>query len=94
MDRKTTGILATVAAVLLCGCPGIFVCLFGALSAAGIGTWSTQLNSLDSSGSVPTWLGVAFLCLGLLLIAVPMVVAFLVLPKKPEALAEEVPPPA
>ena len=94
MDRKTTGILATLAAVLLCGCPGIFICLFGALSAAGIGTWGTQLNSLGSSGSVPTWFGVGFVCLGLLLIAVPMVVAFLMLRKKPEAIADEVPPPA
>lgn len=94
MDRKTTGILATVAAVLLCGCPGIFICLFGALSAAGIGTWTTELGSLGSSGSVPTWVGVASLCLGLLLVAVPVIVAFVMLRRKPEPTAEEVPPPA
>ena len=26
MDKKTTGMIATIAAVVLCGCPGLFMC--------------------------------------------------------------------
>ncbi len=36
MDTKTKGIVATIAAVVLCGCPGLFMCLFGALTAGGV----------------------------------------------------------
>jgi len=42
MNNKTTGIVATVATVILCGCPGIFLCLFGALTVAGQGTFNDQ----------------------------------------------------
>ncbi len=40
MNNKNTGIIATVAAALLCGCPGLFLCLFGAITAAGQGTFN------------------------------------------------------
>ena len=30
MDNKNTGMIATIAAVVLCGCPGLFMCFFGA----------------------------------------------------------------
>ncbi len=33
MDKKTGGIIATIVAVLLCGCPGLCFCLFGAVTA-------------------------------------------------------------
>ena len=32
MDDKTKGIVATIAAIVLCGCPGLFMCFFGATS--------------------------------------------------------------
>ena len=35
MDTKTRGIVATIVAVVLCGCPGLFMCFFGAISALG-----------------------------------------------------------
>ncbi|MBW7919925.1 MAG: hypothetical protein H3C52_11565 [Anaerolineales bacterium] len=75
--NRNTGIIATVAAVLLCGCPGIFICLFGALTAAGQGTFNDQNLS-------PT-VGFVLLCLSLVFIAIPVVVGVVTLRKKPEA---------
>jgi len=76
MDSKTKGIVATVAAVLLCGCPGLFICLFGALTASGNGTFNDQSLS-------PT-VGFVLLCLSLIFIAIPIVVGVMTLRKKPE----------
>jgi hypothetical protein len=87
MDKKTTGIIATIASTLLCGCPGIFLCLFGALTAAGQGTFNDA--SLDPS------VGYVLLCLSLIFIAIPIAVGFFTLRKKPEVPASNEPiPPA
>ena len=74
MNNKNTGIIATIAAVVLCGCPGLFLCLFGALTAAGQGTFN------DASLS-PT-VGFALLCFSLILILIPVGVGFFTLRKK------------
>ncbi len=77
MDQKTKAILATVASVLLCGCPGLFLCLFGALTAAGQGTFNDQSLS-------PT-VGFVLVCLSLIFIVIPVGVGFFMFRKKPEA---------
>lgn len=82
MNNKNTGIIATVAAVVLCGCPGLFICLFGALTAAGRGTF----NDANLSPSV----GFVLLCLSLIFILIPVAVGFFTLRKKPEAAASDV----
>ena len=84
MNNKNTGIIATIAAVVLCGCPGLFLCLFGALTAAGQGTFNDQSLS-------PT-VGVALLCVALIFILVPVGVGFFTLRKKPETTPVEIPP--
>lgn len=76
MNNKNTGIIATIAAVVLCGCPGLFLCLFGALTAAGRGTFNTSSLS-------PT-IGFVLLCLSLILILIPVGVGFFMLRKKNE----------
>ena len=83
MNKKNQGIIATVAAVVLCGCPGLFMCLFGAITAAG------QVTFNDASLS-PT-VGFVLMCLALIFILIPVGVGFFTLRKKPEV-AEEVPP--
>jgi hypothetical protein len=83
MNNKNTGIIATVAAVLLCGCPGLFLCLFGALTAAGQGTF----NDASLSPSV----GFALVCFALILILIPVGVGFFTLRKKPET-PQDLPP--
>lgn len=77
MNNKNTGIIATVAAVILCGCPGLFMCLFGALTAAGKGTFN--------SSSMPPAVGLVLICVALIFILIPVGVGFFTLRKKPEA---------
>jgi integral membrane sensor domain MASE1 len=75
MTNRNTGIIATIATLVLCGCPGLFLCLFGALTAAGQGTFNNQSLS-------PT-VGFALVCLALLLILIPAAVGFFTLRRKP-----------
>ena len=84
MNNKNTGIIATIAAVLLCGCPGLFLCLFGALTAAGQGNFNNS--------SLPPTVGFVLLCLSLILVLIPVGVGFFTLRKKPEVTKEEIPP--
>jgi hypothetical protein len=83
MDSKTKGIIATVASVVLCGCPGLFLCLFGAVTATGNGTFNDQYLS-------PT-IGFVLVCLSLVFLVIPVAVGFFTLRKKPETV-EEIPP--
>ncbi len=85
MDKRTTGIIATIAAVVLCGCPGIFLCIFGVIGATGTMPYSATLNDVTSTGTMPASYGFAMLCLSLIFIAIPIVVGFLTLRNKPAA---------
>jgi len=75
MDKKTIGIIATIATVILCACPGIFLCIFGAASAAGEGTWDVG----SETGAIPPAAGIAILCVGLIFIVLPVIVGFFTL---------------
>ena len=91
MDTKTKGIVATVAAVLLCGCPGLFLCIFGAATAFGGGTYSLG----SGSGNIPPTMGYVFLCLSIIMVIIPVVVGFFMLRKTPETSTNNEPlPPA
>ncbi len=94
MNNKNTGIIATVAAVLLCGCPGLFMCIFGAVTATGNMPYNTEVNGVSNSGTMPAGAGIAMLCFSLILIIIPIAVGFFMLRKKPEAVAsnETLPP--
>ena len=74
MDTKTKGIVATIASVILCGCPGLFICLFGALTASGRGTFNDQ--------GLPSTVGFVLICLSLIFIVIPIVVGFFMLRPK------------
>ncbi|HEX9617442.1 MAG TPA: hypothetical protein VGA03_08485 [Anaerolineales bacterium] len=94
MDRKTTGILLTGGSALLCGCPGLFLCLFGGLSAAGAGTYDLGTDV----GQISSGAGIALLCLGILLTLIPLGVGYFSLRNRPAAVAstapdEPLPPP-
>ena len=93
MDKKTQGIVATVAAVLLCGCPGLFLCVFGAFTATGNMPFSTELNGVTNSGTMPPTAGYVLLCLALLLLVIPIVVGFFMLRRKPTPIATDQPLP-
>ena len=91
MNNKNTGIIATIATVVLCGCPGLFLCIFGAVTATGNMPFSTDVNGISNSGTLPSTFGYVMLCLSLILILIPVGTGFFMLRKKPAA-AEEVPP--
>lgn len=84
MDNKTKGIIATVAAVLLCGCPGLFLCFFGATTAMAGMTPGADIDVFGSSDpAAATTMGFVFLCLSIILILIPVAVGFFMLRKKP-----------
>ncbi len=86
MDTKTKGIVSTIAAVVLCGCPGLFMCFLGA---PYIFVSMVPGADIDIGGSsdpaAATALGVALLCVSLIFIAIPIAVGYFTLRKKPQA---------
>ena len=79
MNNKNTGLIATIAAVVLCGCPGLFMCLFGAITATGNGTFNEE--------ALAPGVGIALVCVALIFILIPVAVGFFTMRKKPEAVA-------
>lgn len=96
MDKKTTGIIATIAAVVLCGCPGLFMCFFGATTLAASQVPGAEIDVMGSSDPASAMtMGIVFLCLSLIFILIPVAVGFFTLRKKPEAPVSNEPlPPA
>jgi hypothetical protein len=91
MNNKNTGMIATIAAVVLCGCPGLFLCIFGAVTASGNMPYNTEINGVSNSGILPSSYGAAMLCLALIFILIPVAVGFFTLRKKPET-SQDLPP--
>jgi hypothetical protein len=81
MDRRTKGIIATVATALLCGCPGLFLCVFGGLAAAGMPV-TTEWAGQSSTAPMETTTAFALLCAGLIFVVIPIVVGIVTLRKK------------
>jgi len=79
-ETRTWAIVGTVLAILLCGCPGLTMCLFGVFLASGKVADSTY--SFGNNGYVPGWIGFALLCVALIFIAIAVVVPILLLRKK------------
>ncbi len=82
MNARSKGLLATIAAVILCGCPGLFLCIFGGLAAAGAPV-NTELNGVTNSTTIPPAYGVGMLCIALIFILIPVAVGFFTLRTKP-----------
>ena len=94
MNRRTA-IILTVAAALLCGCPGLVGCLWGAIAVSGgllgnllgvgpitVGTYAGQLGPTASR-----LVGVGAVCISLILIATPVAVGFFTLRRRPASSA-------
>jgi hypothetical protein len=90
-ENKTWAIVGTIAAILLCGCPGLSLC--------GLGIWAAvggMPDYLTGYGTLPSWYGFAMLCVALIFILIAVLVPVLTLRKKKvavEATPGEVPPP-
>src|SRR5659263_196773 len=94
--NKTWAIVGTIAAILLCGCPGLSLCIAGIATVAGIMPYTTTVNGYTTTGIVPVWLGVVGLCVSVLFVAIAVAVPVLTLRKKkhaPEAPPVEILPP-
>jgi hypothetical protein len=70
---RQTGIIITVVLAVLVACPSIFCCLFGALSAAGQGTFTGVSGEL---GQIPPAVGIGLVCLSLIGMLVPVAAWF------------------
>ncbi len=97
MDKKTTGIIATVATGLLCGCPGLISLCMGAMFAVASQIPSAEIDMFGSSNpSDALTFGVGGICLGVVFVAIPIVVGVVMLRQKQEAVPvsdEPLPPP-
>jgi membrane protein implicated in regulation of membrane protease activity len=81
-ESKTGPIIGTVAAIVLCGLPGL--CL---LCPGGVAAISGVFNYSNVGFDLPTWTGYVFLCLSVVFIAIAVVVPILLLRKKKPAAA-------
>lgn len=92
-ENKTWAIVGTILAILLCGCPGLTMCVFGVYAATG--KIPDTAYNFGNSGYVPGWIGFAMLCVALIFIIIAIVVPILLLRKKKpaEAAPVEVLPP-
>jgi len=95
LDKRTLGILATVATVVICGCAGLFAFIFGVLGVMQV-PFQTTVNGVQGSTPLPSTVAYVLLCLSLVLFAIPVVVGFLTLRSKPAPpnLDEPIPPPS
>ena len=85
MDRRTTGILVTVLAVILCGCPGLVALFTGVLFTVISPVPGAEIDifgSNDPSAALTT--GIVTICLGLIGIAIPIIAGVLLLRRRPE----------
>jgi len=89
--NKTGAIIGTVVAILLCGCPGLSMCVLGIWAATG-----TMPDYWTGYGSFPNWIGFALLCVSLIFIVIAILVPVLTLRNKkaaPEAAPVDILPP-
>ena len=88
MDRRTTAIVATAVTAMLCGFPGLVLCLFGGFIALGGGPMSLD----ETYQPINPAAGIGLLCLSLILMAIPIIVAVVTFRRKPDVVAPVVPP--
>jgi hypothetical protein len=85
MDKKTTGLIATIASALICGCPGLFGLCMGSTSLIASVLPNADIDVFGSNdpASAAT-MGFVFLCLSVIFIAIPIVVGVVTLRKPKE----------
>lgn len=83
-QKSSSGaVIATIAAALLCGCPGLLSVCLGATSAVASFIPSADIDIYGSSDPSSALLyGGALLCGGIIFIAIPVVIGVVTLRKK------------
>ena len=92
MNKKTGGIMATIAAALLFGLPGLCLCIIGIITAMGKMPLSSVFPYTSNFGNpysemAPSYWGFVLMCVALFLIIIPIIVGVLTLRNKPTKLA-------
>ena len=84
MQNRTTGIVVTVIAVLLCGCPGLLMACVGPLLAVVSFVPGAEIDIFGSSEPQSALTaGIGFLLMGLVLIVITALIGFFSLRRKP-----------
>ncbi len=84
MNNKNTSMIATIAAAVLCGCPGLLGLCFGATSLFASFVPGAEIDVFGSNDPASaTTMGLVTLCLSIIFIAIPVVVWFMTRPKSP-----------
>lgn len=94
MEKRTLGIILTIGTALCCGCPGVFLCLMGGLTAAGLSNYTTDVLGTTGTGQLPAGYGFGMLCLGIIFVVIPIVIAIVMLRKPKAGPSVDVVPPA
>ena len=78
MNKRTTSILITVAAILLCGCPGLFSLLFGGLFAVISFIPGADIDMFGSRDPQSALIfGIGSLCVGVVFLFIAAAAIFL-----------------
>lgn len=78
--NRNTALIATGATALLCGCPGLFTCFGGLITAVVSQMPDAQIDMMGSSDpTVALAYGIGSICGGLILILIPVAVGFFTL---------------
>ena len=91
MRNRTLGIVLTVITAFLCGCAGLFSCVWGVLIATG-SPIDVTTNGVTTPQTFSPTIGFALLCLSLSMILIPVAVGFFTLRKKPGSSIGQIPP--
>jgi hypothetical protein len=81
MQNRTLGIALTILTAFICGCMGLFSCIFGGLIASGT-PFDVTTNGITAPQTFPPTAGFVLLCLSLLFILIPVAVGFFALRKR------------
>ena len=81
-NSKGFAIIVTLLTVLICGCPGLSLALFGVITASGLSLRRGDFKIVSATGPLPGWYGVVFIGAALFMIAVPVLVGFFTLRDK------------
>jgi hypothetical protein len=87
--NRTVGIVLTVVTVLCCACPGFGFCIAGVMGLAGV-PFTTTIGDTSTTEPITTQMALGLICGSLILIVIPIVVAFFAFRKKPATVASPV----
>jgi uncharacterized membrane protein len=85
MQNRTLGIVLTALSAFICGCAGLFSCIWGGLIATGTPIDVTS-NGITAPQTFSPTIGYGLVCLSLLFLLVPLAVGFFTLRKRDPAM--------